>query len=152
VRQAEGIGKPPSRKAPSRKAQGDPFSAEQESIAAESSVDSFDDIDEHLVKLLEETDDDPVNLWDEEIEELPESNEAGEEPVEKAPWNPKEWLNAFLECTDASPLGPAVRQMIDDCNLMSHKEASQDVLGFLEDENASTWPSHCKLVDKIWAK
>lgn len=89
-----------------------------------------DEISDSLIELLENgTSDGLSEMWDEEAEELPEPTEAAGEP-EKAPWTPKVWLDTFLECTDASPLGPAIRQMIDDCNLMSHREASQDVLGW----------------------
>jgi hypothetical protein len=110
-----------------------------------------DEIGDSLIELLENgTSDGLSEMWDEEAEELPEPTEAGGEP-EKAPWTPKVWLDAFLECTDASPLGPAIRQMIDDCNLMSHREASQDVLRWVDTES-STWPSHCRLVDEIWAR
>lgn len=107
-----------------------------------------DEIGDSLIELLENgTSDGLSEMWDEEAEELPEPTEAGGE-LERAPWTPKVWLDAFLECTDVSPLVPAIRQMIDDCNLMSHREASQNVLGWVDTES-STWPSHYRLVDEI---
>jgi hypothetical protein len=115
------------------------------------------EIDDSLIELLESEARDEL-LWDEEAEcELAESEDEQVEShddasKQKAPWIPEVWLDALLECTDASHVGPAVRQMISECVI--HREASQDVLGFLEEteESTSTWPSHCRLVDEIWAR
>lgn len=52
-------------------------------------------------------------LWDEEADQR--SDEAREQ--EKEPWVPKVWLDALLECTDASPLGPAIREMLGECSI-----------------------------------
>ncbi|KIM99128.1 hypothetical protein OIDMADRAFT_56295 [Oidiodendron maius Zn] len=93
---------------------------------------SDDEIDDSLIELLDEMSDD-----------LSGGDEAG-----PGRWEPQVWLSAFLECTDASPLGPAIREMLSEC--LMHDEATEDVLEFLEDKEPSTWRSHCKAVDKIW--
>ena len=38
--------------------------------------------------------------------------------------------------------------MLNECDLMWHDEASEEVLKFLEDKEVSTLASHCKAVDK----
>ena len=91
----------------------------------------------------DEIDDSLIELLDEMSDGLSEGDEAG-----PGRWEPQVWISAFLECTDASPLGPAIREMLSEC--LMHDEATEDVLEFLEDKEPSTWRSHCKAVDKIW--